>query len=139
MINLTRILLFVLVTTLTHAQEETNTTIEIEMINIDSNDGQMLIGLYDSEGNWLNTLYKGAFGTIENGRSTAVFQNIPNGTYAISVFHDEDNDGELDTLFGIPTEDTGSSNDAPAKFGPPKWADAKFEVTGGRIKQIINL
>jgi len=139
MIHLARILILFLITTVAHAQEE-GVTIEIEINNIDNSDGQMLIGLYDSKSNWLNKLYKGTFGQIKNGKSSVTIKGIPDGIYAISVYHDEDNDGELDTnFFGIPSEDTGSSNDAPARFGPPKWEDAKFEVKGKTIKQIINL
>lgn len=139
MINLARILLFLLVTAVVNAQEE-GSTIEIEINNIDNSDGQMLIGLYNSEDSWLNKPAKGMFGEITEGKSEVKFVGVPDGIYAISVFHDEDNNGELETnFFGIPSEDTGSSNDAPARFGPPKWEDAKFEVKGGAIKQIINL
>ncbi|TMM56862.1 DUF2141 domain-containing protein [Maribacter algarum] len=139
MIHLVRILLLLLATTVVHAQEET-TTIEVEITHIDNDEGQMLIGLYDSESNWLKKLYKGTFGVIEYGSSSAIFKDVPSGTYAISVFHDENNDGKLDTnFFGIPSEDTGSSNDAPAMFGPPKWEDAKFEVKGRTVKQVIQL
>lgn len=133
-----RILVVLFIGTAATAQSE-KATITVEILNIENNKGQILIGLYDSEGTWLNKHYEGAFGTITGGKCTVSFKSIPVGTYAISVFHDEDEDEELDTFLGIPTEDTGSSNDAPAKFGPPKWEDAKFEVNGGIIKQIINL
>lgn len=136
---LVRFLLFLLITTVVEAQTTEANTIAVEIINISNEDGQVLIGLYSTEDSWLNKPYKGAFSKIENGTGAFEFVNIPDGIYAISVFHDEDNDGELDTLFGIPREDTGSSNDAPARFGPPKWEDAKFEVKGGNIKQIITL
>lgn len=139
MINLARILLFLLVTAVIHAQEKSS-TIEIEINNIDNSEGQMLIGLYDSEDHWLKKIYKGGVGTISEGKSSFRFTNVPDGSYAVSVFHDENNDGKLDTNFlGIPKEDTGSSNNAPARFGPPKWEDAKFEVIGGTVKQIIKL
>ena len=40
--------------------------------------------------------------------------------------------GELNFFMGMyPTESTGFSNNAPARFGPPKWQDAKFEVKNG--------
>lgn len=44
-------------------------------------------------------------------------------------------------VFGFyPTEATGTSNNAPARFGPPKWADAKFEVRNNVVlKMEINL
>lgn len=133
----TFLLLFCLATI--SAQDKLLGTIELEITNIDNGDGQMMIGLYDSEENWLNKIVIGKIGVIKNGGSKIVFENIPNGTYAISVFHDEDSNGKLKTLFGIPLEDTGSSNDAPAKFGPPLWEDAKFQLKGGTLKQTINL
>jgi len=139
MINLVRILIFFLATMFVHSQDNDN-TIELKILRIANEKGQMLIGLYDSEDSWLQKPFKGIVGKIEDGKSEATFVNVPDGIYAISVFHDENGDGQLDTNFlGIPSEDTGSSNDAPAMFGPPKWEDAKFEVNGGTIKQIINL
>jgi len=139
MIHLARFVIAFLMSTIMYAQDA-GSSIEVEIIGIDNSDGQMLIGLYDSEDSWLEKRVQGTFGKIIDGKSTATFENIPDGSYAISVFHDENNDGKLETNFlGIPSEDTGSSNDAPARFGPPKWEDAKFEVKGSSIKQIINL
>ena len=139
MLNLVRIVILFLITTLVHAQER-GSAIEIEIHNIDGSEGQMLIGLYDSSEHWLKKTYKSGIAKIEDGKSTFTLKDVPDGVYAISVFHDENKDGKLDTnFFGIPSEDTGSSNDAPARFGPPKWEDAKFEIKGKTIKQIINL
>ncbi len=138
MIYFVRLLIVLLIGTMATAQNET-TTIAVEILQINSSKGQMLIGLYDSEDTWLKKPYEGAFGEIIDGKCAVTFKDIPLGTYAVSTFHDEDEDEELDTFLGIPTEDTGSSNDAPAKFGPPKWGAAKFEVKGGAITQIINL
>ncbi|RKR07900.1 uncharacterized protein (DUF2141 family) [Maribacter vaceletii] len=132
-------IVFVLIATIVFAQEKL-TTIEVEIHDIDSSNGQVLIGLYNSEELWLKKTYKGAVGKILEGKSIATFVDVPEGIYAISVFHDEDKDGKLKTNFlGIPSEDTGSSNNAPAMFGPPKWEDAKFEVKKNTVKQIINL
>ncbi|NTW64424.1 MAG: DUF2141 domain-containing protein, partial [Chlorobiaceae bacterium] len=44
------------------------------------------------------------------------FDNIPYGTYAISVFHDENSNEKLDTMiFGIPKEGVGVSNNPKMK------------------------
>ncbi len=68
-------------------------------------------------------------------RVTCSFAGLAPGTYAISVFHDEDSDGELDTgLFGIPTEGWGTSRNAHGTMGPPHWADARFAYRGGAIR-----
>ena len=108
--------------------------VELTITNFSSNDGTALVGLYDSEQKFLNTRLKGAVITIENNTATYTFKDIPDGEYAISAFHDEDNNGKLNMALGFyPTEDTASSNNAPARFGPPTWEDAKFEVKGGKV------
>ena len=78
---------------------------------------------------------------IENEMATVTFTNVPDGDYAVSCFHDEDDNGKLNMFMGMmPTEDYGTSNNAPANFGPPKWIDAKFEVKDGETKTFeINL
>ena len=54
------------------------------------------------------------------------------GLYAVSVTHDVDGNGHLNTgAFGKPEEPYGFSNDARGMFGPAKWKDAVFEVTEG--------
>lgn len=109
-------------------------TVEITITNFESNNGHALVGLYDSEQNFLNTRVKGAVVKIENKTATCTFENLVDGVYAISAFHDEDDDGKLNMFLGFyPTEDTATSNNAPAKFGPPVWEDAKFEVKGGKV------
>lgn len=68
-------------------------------------------------------------------RARVVFRAVPAGTWAISVLHDEDGDGTLDTnVLGIPTEGTGASND-PKTLGPPSFEDAAFRhpAPDGRI------
>lgn len=81
-----------------------------------------------------------ALGRIRGSTATCLFDGLPGGRYAISVAHDEDGDGELDRgLFGIPREPWGASNDAPARFGPPSFADAAFAYPGGRSTLRIRL
>ena len=64
------------------------------------------------------------------GEITWRIDDLPFGRYAISAYHDENGNGELDTgLFGIPSEDYGFSNNARGGFGPPDFADAAFDFT----------
>jgi uncharacterized protein (DUF2141 family) len=61
------------------------------------------------------------------------------GTYAVSVLHDVNSNGDLDTNFlGIPKEPLGFSNGAKPKMGPPSFDAAKFthgsEATKLQIK-----
>jgi uncharacterized protein (DUF2141 family) len=69
--------------------------------------------------------------------ATCTFANVAPGEYAILLFHDENGNGKLDTgSMDIPTEGYGASNNPPEKYGPPKYAKAKFTVTGDKTLTI---
>ena len=67
------------------------------------------------------------------------FEGLPRGGYAVAVIHDENGNNRLDTLAGIPREGYGFSNDAAVRFGPPKFAAARFDVTGDANRQQIRM
>jgi len=79
---------------------------------------------------------------LESEVQTVVINNIPAGEYAVSIFHDIDKNGELNTnAIGIPNEPYGFSNDARGRFGPPKFKNAKFafpETQEINIKLVNN-
>ena len=65
------------------------------------------------------------------------FKNIPHDTYALAVFHDENNNGILDkNALGIPLEPYGFSRNARSRFSAPPFEDAQFELKG---KQSIDI
>lgn len=60
------------------------------------------------------------------------FHDIPPGTYAVAVFHDENANGKLDKNFlGIPREGYGASNNVRPKMSAPAFKDAAFSVKAG--------
>lgn len=68
------------------------------------------------------------------GEVSVVVPDVPAGTYAVQAFHDQDEDGRIDRdLFGRPRDGMGFSNDAPMRFGPPRFEDAAISIgRGGR-------
>ena len=67
------------------------------------------------------------------------FENINQGTYAMAIFHDLDENGKLTTNWiGMPKEPFGFSNDAKGRMGPPDYEDALFKVNQD-IEIVINL
>ncbi len=65
---------------------------------------------------------------------------LPPGRYAIKVYQDLDEDGELDRgSFGVPSEPYGFSNNARGTFGPPSWAAASFELHQARLELDVDL
>lgn len=58
--------------------------------------------------------------------------DVAAGVHAVSVLHDENGNGRLDTGFlGAPLEGVGTSNDPPPRRGPPRFEDATFRLPPG--------
>lgn len=58
------------------------------------------------------------------------FTGLASGTYALSLIHDENGNGKLDTSLAIPREGFGFSRNPAIAFGPPKFASAAFALSG---------
>lgn len=65
------------------------------------------------------------------------FSAVPPGDYALVVLHDENSNGKVDTMLGIPREGVGFSRDAPIRFGPPKWDAVRFHVPSGASETSV--
>ena len=61
------------------------------------------------------------------------------GDYALAVIHDENGNGRLDTFAGIPREGYGFSRNAPVRFGPPRFAAARFAVGGEDTAERVTM
>lgn len=67
---------------------------------------------------------------IINKTAIHTFKNLPEGTYAISLFHDSQNTGKLRTnSFGIPKDGYGFSNNVAGIIGSPSFEKAAFKLT----------
>jgi uncharacterized protein (DUF2141 family) len=73
-----------------------------------------------------------------HGKSeTCTFRDVALGTYAVAVFHDENDNGKLDTnILGLPIEGVGTSNNKRPLIGPPTWDGAKFEVSANVVLDV---
>ena len=108
----------------------------IQITNIEKPVGSLRLAIYADETTYLNNAYESMKAKATGDTQTLVFKNIPRGVFAVSVHHDVNDNDQFDTgLFGRPIEPYGFSNNARGTFGPAKWEDAKFEVTG-QIKTI---
>jgi uncharacterized protein (DUF2141 family) len=115
--------------------EESLATNVIEFETQNRNDaGVVRCGLF-KEGGWLKDAVRPAIVKINKTTALCVFKEIPAGVYGISAFHDEDNNGKLNTnLVGYPLEEYCSSNNARNMFSAPSWKDAKFRYKGGTVR-----
>jgi uncharacterized protein (DUF2141 family) len=77
---------------------------------------------------------------IGDGPVTVEFSGIEPGTYALILYIDENENGELDTNFlGIPQEPFGFSTNPRVRLSRPTFDDSRFEFDGGRRVLEIEL
>ena len=100
-------------------------TLTLEVIKLDSNEGKVMMTLMTEE----QVPIAHTKATIIDETCHVVMDNLPAGNYVVRYYHDENENGELDTAaYGIPTEGYGSSNDARGFMGPPAFEDMIFEL-----------
>ena len=94
------------------------------------NIGMAMISLFNSEEDFLKkSLHSQKKPIDQNGEAHFHFSGLPKGQYAVAVTYDEDSNGELNTGFlGIPTELVGFSNNVKARWGPPSFEEASFQL-----------
>lgn len=114
-------------------------TILIDFKGIKSDKGVLFVALYNTEKSFLKEGYKGEIVKITNKKARVEFHDIPEGIYAVSCFHDINDNKKMDTNFiGIPKEPIGISNDAKGFMGPPRYKEAKFLVNKD-MSLVINI
>ncbi len=65
---------------------------------------------------------------IRDGRCAVVFENVRDGRYALSVLHDENANGRMDTtFFGAPREGYAVSGHPTKRLARPDFEDAVFD------------
>ena len=123
------LLLFTINVSMSFAQEKETHTITVNISGMKNDKGKVYVALYNSEKSFLKEEVKGDIVQINNKKAVVIFKNMKKGVYAISVFHDANNNKKMDTnFFGIPKEPIGCSNGAKGFMGPPKYKKAKFTV-----------
>ena len=130
-----------------YAQDSTKTEQQIGnlILNItgfENNEGSVRIALANSKEDYQtdDEAFRAVIISISEKKAKQIFEDLPFGIYAIKTFHDENENGELDTNFlGIPSENYGFSNNAKGSFGPASWEDAKFSFDKDSMIIEINI
>jgi uncharacterized protein (DUF2141 family) len=72
--------------------------------------------------------------------ASAVFPDLPADTYAIAVFHDDNNSGKLETnFFGVPTKGYGFSNDPNPNMRAARYEESSFVLSAAGSSVRIRL
>lgn len=118
-------------------------TIVIEISGLKNSDGQVGLLLFSKEEGFPmdhTQAVKSVFARINQKACRVMLEHIPHGVYGISVFHDENGDGQLHkNIFGKPREGIGASENPPIRFGPPKFEEARFTLDSNKKRLAITM
>ena len=110
------------------------------MTGFENDEGQVMVALFLDEQGWPGSeehVFATAVVPINGAQAFAEFGDVPVGPFAVTVYHDENGNRELDSnAFGIPFERYGFSAGAEGVFGPPSFAEARMELAAGERNQI---
>jgi uncharacterized protein (DUF2141 family) len=83
--------------------------------------------------------WKGVY-DIQDNESRLNINHLEYGTYAVSVYHDENNNGKLDKKWKlIPSEGFGTSSNARKEKEGPSYDLSEFEINADSISIKIKL
>ena len=131
------IIVIVLLSVVAIAQQN---TLSVSISGIKDVKGNIYVYLYTSEEGFPMEIEQAiSFKKIRLTKTsvTTNFYKLKKGTYAVSVYHDIDSNGKINQNFlGIPKEPVGVSNNAKGFMGPPKYEDAKFNISKNKSINI---
>ncbi len=112
------------------AQDNEGVTVTVTIENVLKDGGTILGGLHTEETFMRNDGIANATAPGVAGEVTLTFENVAPGTYAIMVMHDANDNKQMDMdpNTGMPQESYGTSG-TMNMYGPPTFADTKFEVS----------
>ncbi len=109
------------------AQADTGTLI-VEVRDLEFNEGIVRFAMFDSDENFFRKAVAYADLEVNDNSVTWVVNDLPFGTYAVTVHHDVNDNGEMERAwYGKPKEPTGASTNPSLRFGPPTFENSKFE------------
>lgn len=104
-----------------YSQSKKNSfTLKIKVASFENIKGVLRVCVTDQKDNFLKSCAFSKTVVVEDETVSLKIENIEKGSYAVSVYHDENNNDILETtgLFGIPLESYGFSNNPSMTFGP---------------------
>ena len=118
--------------------------IHVKILDIRNSTGAVACALFESSEGFPTEYLLSATNImiikIRDKQARCDFEDIPPGTYALSVVHDENMNGKLDmNWLRIPKEGYGFSNDAKALLGAPSFEAASFSYDGQNLELTISL
>lgn len=122
---------------------EFSNTLHVQVLQANSDNGKIRILIFAQPEGFPDQMEKAIKNysiSPKNKGCELSIEGLPAGFYAISVIHDEDGNGKLNTNpVGYPTERYGFSNNPKIYFSPPSFEKASFELKNSPHTVRINL
>ncbi|MBW8243061.1 DUF2141 domain-containing protein [Muricauda oceani] len=106
--------------------------LSIQVNNVPSDHGSVKVAVYDSDESFLSfdQVLRSDSVNADMGSVVLHISDLPSGEYALAIFHDENDNGKLDTNWlGIPKEKVAFSKAKMKTFGPPKFKECAFTMS----------
>jgi uncharacterized protein (DUF2141 family) len=114
------------------AQSQQVNLIHVEIDGLRNDKGQVLCALFSSAADFPkngDTAIEHAKSGISHGQAVCEFPGVAPGRYAVSVFHDENSNGKMDTnLVGIPREVVGAIEQRKGSFRAAEIRSCGFSL-----------
>jgi uncharacterized protein (DUF2141 family) len=118
-------------------------TLTLQVENIESANGSIKLALFNSTDAFLKddqAAYVKSYTHQSAGTIHIEWPEIAYGTYALAIYHDENDNGKLDkNLFGIPSEPYSFSNNPKIKWRGPQFEESKFDFSENNKKLVLKL
>ncbi len=123
------------------SQERAPAGLRIEILDLVSSEGEVVIALFDSPEAYDQrspALRSAVLPVVDSQARQWHLEGLVPGEYAVAAYQDLNGNRTLDKgRFGIPEEPYGFSRDAVGAFGPPPFEKTRFSYDGhGGIVQI---
>lgn len=106
-------------------------TVKVAVAGARNDNGVVRCGLFNSPVGWREPgkQFMKAEGKVAGGKGTCVFPNVPEGTYAVALFHAEQGERQVAfNMLGLPKQGVAFSNNLSITFGAPGFDKASFKV-----------
>lgn len=116
-----------------------NPELTLKIQNIQKLQGEIVIGVFNTDKDFLKSgvAIRNYKISVDNATESLTIKDLPVGDYAISLYHDENSDGECNRNFiGIPKEPYAFSNNFKPRMSAPKFEDCKFSLRNDQTLEI---
>jgi uncharacterized protein (DUF2141 family) len=133
--------LIILTTFLVPLKKQESGKLIIYADNFNNDKGKAILFLFRQNDEIPNGAFKKVNAIIKNKKAEFEVQDLPYGSYAAILLHDENNNNKIDHYLGVPSEQLGYSNGWELGFfsGMPTFEKLKFEFTKNNTPLNISI